>query len=80
MRILALLAFLATIAILAYTASRAHRRQLAASHHPTLNHECAIRVLDRIVAADEVLPSLPSDLVNEAKSVIARHYGQKEFS
>lgn len=82
MRMAAALVVIAVVTIVAVTAAtaagRAHKRELTAARQPIVDHERAVRLLDRIVAADEVLPSLPTDLVREAQALITRHYGEEK--
>lgn len=80
MRIVAVMAtVIVLVGIVAVAWGRAHKRELTAARQPRIEHERAVRLLDRILAADEVLPSLPSDLIKEARTLITRHYGEKEL-
>jgi hypothetical protein len=61
-----------TAGVTALSAKKAQVRAIQTAPHHRLGQ--AVRLLDRIVAADSILPSLPSELVAEAKQIIVSHY------
>jgi hypothetical protein len=62
--------------ITAVSANRAQQKALTAGR-PDRRLPQAARLLDKVVAADDVLPSLPTVLVKEIKAFLTRYYADK---
>lgn len=63
----------------AYSANRARQLEIGSGPNAQLagvNRQLAqaARLLDRIVTADQMMPSLPTDLAEEAKKFVAVYY------
>lgn len=55
------------------------RRQARFAQRPTQQLAHAVRLLDRILSADSVMPSIPTTLSDEARAFTEQYYrGQKK--
>lgn len=63
-----------TAVVTAVSANKAKTQATKVLARPAQNTAHAVRLLDKVVSADEVLPSLPSTLINEIKQFLSQYY------
>lgn len=70
--------FLLVIAALIFAAVRFGKYVLKTQARPNYELAHAMRLLDRILAFDKAVPSLPSDIQTEARSLVSSYYKEIE--
>lgn len=60
--------------------SRTTRFAIKSQNKPAADLARAARIIDRILVADAVIPSIPADLLNEAQTFVHTYYREIETS
>ncbi len=55
-----------------------NRATVTAKTRPNVELAHAVRIMDRILAADQVLPTLPHDLLEEAAGFVRTYYKEMD--